>query len=62
MLLDQIEIVASDGKGEKEMFIVEVGGKSERVPLAAAREFIVARWAGFLNGTDRRFKVFPAAF
>jgi hypothetical protein len=63
MLLDQIEIVALDGKGAAEMFIVEFAEKTERVPLAAAKEFIIARWERFLaDGTDRRFKVYPAAF
>lgn len=63
MILDQIEYVAADGKGEKEMFHIEYLSYHEIVELKRAEEFVVGYWKMFAaDGKDRRFKVVPMRF
>ena len=63
MILDQIEYVAADGKGEKEMFHIEYLSYHEVVELKRAKEFVVGYWRMFAaDGQDRRFKVVPIRF
>lgn len=63
MLLDQLEYVAADGNGDKEMFHVDFGTYHEVVELQKAKEFVVGYWKMFVeDGKDRRFKVVPIRF
>jgi hypothetical protein len=63
MLLDQLEYVAADGDGDKEMFHVEHDSFHEIVELPKAKEFVMNYWKKFdVDGKERRFKVVPIRF
>ena len=63
MILDQIEHVAVEGNGEKEMFHIEFASYHEIVELERAKEFVVGYWKMFAkDGKERRFKVVPIRF
>jgi hypothetical protein len=63
MILNQLEYVAEDGNGEKEMFHIEFGTYHEFVELARAKEFVVDYWKMFIeDGKDCCFKVVPIRF
>ena len=63
MILDQLEYVASDGMGEKELFHVEIGKSHQVVELARAKEYVIEYWRKFeKEGAQGRFKVVPIRF
>lgn len=63
MLLDQLEYVAADGDGEKELFHIEHDTYHEIVELAKAKEFVLKYWKKFdTDGKENKFKVVPIRF
>jgi hypothetical protein len=63
MILDQLEYVAEDGNGEKELFHVEIGKSHQIVELERAKEYVVEYWRKFeTKGSQGRFKVVPIRF
>ena len=63
MILDQLEYVAADGNGDREMFQIEIGTFHEIVDLAKAKAFVVENWAKVAeHGRERKFKVVPMRY
>ena len=63
MILDQLEYVAADGDGDKEMFQIELGTFHAIVDLSKAKDFVVENWTKVTEqGKERRFKVVPIRY
>jgi hypothetical protein len=63
MILDQLEYIAANGDGDKEMFHVEFGNMHEVANLARTKQHVVEHWAKFAeDGRDHRLKVVPMRF
>lgn len=63
MILDQIEYIAENGDGDKEMFHVEFGNMHEVADLTRTKEFVLEHWMKFAeDGRDHLFKVVPMRF
>jgi len=63
MILDQLEYVAGDGDGDREMFQIEYGTFHEIVDLVKAKDFVVQNWTKVTEqGRERKFKVVPIRY